>query len=123
MGNGAEKRLNTYLFLWNVPGRFLAYMLPRYVGFFTGLVALVAPQYQRESPTQTRASAAKVISFPRSPITIGEAEEPGEESTQLWLLRAERSTGKRLEEAREKRTSAQTIEIATDRPKSFLHLF
>ena len=70
MGNGAEKRLNTYLFLWNVPGRFLAYMLPRYIGFFTGLVAFVAPQFQRESPTQTRASAAKVTCFLSSPLDV-----------------------------------------------------
>ena len=89
MGNGAEKRLNTYLFLWNVPGRFLAYMLPRYIGFFTGLVALVAPQYQRESPTQTR---------------------------------VKRSTGEKLQEAQEKQTLAQTLEIATDRPKRLLTL-
>ena len=101
MGNGAEKRLNTYLFLWNVPGRFLAYMLPRYICLFTGLVALVAPQYQRESPTQTRASAAKVISFLSSPLD---------------------ETGEKLQEAQKKQTLAQTLEIATDRPKSFLHL-
>ena len=53
---------------------------------------------------------------------IGEAEDPGEESILLLLSRVMRSTGEKLQEAQEKQTLAQTLEMATDRPKSFLHL-
>ena len=53
---------------------------------------------------------------------IGEAEDPGEESILLLLSRVERSTEEKLQEAQEKQTRAQTLEIATDRQKSFPHL-
>ena len=53
---------------------------------------------------------------------IGEAEDPGEESILLLLSRVRRSTGEKVQEAQEKQTLAQTLEMATDRPKSFLHL-
>ena len=40
-------------------------------------------------------------------------------NTYLFL---HRSKGEKLQEAQEKQTLAQTLEMATDRPKSFLHL-
>ena len=53
---------------------------------------------------------------------IGEAEDPGEESILLLLSRVKRTTGEKLQEAQEKQTLAQTLEIATDRPKRLLTL-
>ena len=53
---------------------------------------------------------------------IGEAEDPGEESILLLLSRVRGSTGEKVQEAQEKQTLAQTLEMATDRPKGFLHL-